>query len=297
MMELHDVGQVLAERRYTLEGRPGPPKEVVVRIGVPQRSPDGGSHFCPFEIVGVGTPKVRYIFGEDPFQALKLTLKMVGSTLHDHRQHYGPGFYLYEAGDDLGFPEEAYANGPADQIVRAFGPVYGLKLSIARNVGNMKGFHFGAIKPHPSGQGTVGQYALHISCPWRIVAAECRWRVPSEALLITGSGDWYEPSERDDDFDWDLWNERRTVPSLQVKILERWFQWDPATKSQVNTTDLLFVQQVEADDYGGLDIHLSGGFRLQVFPNRRANESWRLFEPDADTPHFVFCDGAAENGH
>ena len=49
------------------------------------------------------------------------------------------------------------------------------------------------------------------------------------------------------------------------------------------------VQRVEADDFGGLEIHLSGGYRLQIFPNSTSqdasSEEWRLFEPYGT--HFI----------
>src|ERR1700753_129595 len=63
----------------------------------------------------------------------------------------------------------------------------GLPLSIVRNAADMKVFHFGTIRPHPSGRGTVGAYALHLQCPWRIVA---------EKTIVTGTSDRFvEPAE------------------------------------------------------------------------------------------------------
>ena len=35
-----------------------------------------------------------------------------------------------------------------DQIVMQFSPIIGLKVSIARNAGTMKVFHFGEPRPH-----------------------------------------------------------------------------------------------------------------------------------------------------
>jgi uncharacterized protein DUF6968 len=290
-MELSSVGQIIAERRYVLSTTPGSKEEVIIRIGTPQESPDG-SWFCPFERVGFGTTKLKCAFGVDAFQALRLTLKMIGVDLHYYRQRYGGGLYLNEEGDDLGSPEEAWTEGLGWQIARAFAPVYGLKLSIARNAGSMKNFQFGTIMPHPTGKGTIGQYALHIQCPWRMVVPQCAWKVPTKNLILTGSGDWWEPTESGENFDWDDWNKNRLTPSLQQKALAELFQeYDEATKSWINISDQLVVEQVESDDYGGLDIHLSGGHRLQVFPDGRSGEHWRLFEPSTEAPHFVMEDG------
>jgi hypothetical protein len=290
-MENHTVGPVIAERRYILSTELGP-KEVIVRLGAPEQSPDDRSFFCPFEIVGLGSKKVKCGFGADAFQAIRLTLKMIGVDLHYYRQTYGLGFYFLAEGDDLGFPEEAWTDGLGHQIVRAFGPVYGLKLSIARNAGSMKNFQFGAIRPHPTGKGTIGQFALHIQCPWRLVTAQPPWLPPRTDLMVTGSGDWWEPAEHREDLDWDRWNEHRAMPSMQEKLLQALFQeYDTETKSYLNTSDRLIVEQVEADDYGGLNIHLSGGFRLQAFPNGISGEHWRLFQPGTENLHLAMRDG------
>ena len=110
--------------------------------------------------------------------------------------------------------------------------------------------------------------------------------------MVTGSGDWWEPAERGDDFDWDDWNGHRRTPSVQQRALEEFFtHYDEATKSWINVSEQLVVQQIESDDYGGIDIHLSGEHRLQVFPDGKSNEQWRLLQPGADTPHVVFESG------
>jgi hypothetical protein len=173
--------------------------------------------------------------------------------------------------------------GLAHRIELALTPIYGLKLSISRNAGSMKNFQFGTITPHPSGPGTAGQYGLHIQCPWRMVSA---------SQILTGSGDWWVPAESEDDLDWEAWDKRRPTPSLQQKLLETLFQqYDPGTKSWINTSDRLIVERVTADDFGGFDLHLTGDFRLQVFPSGKNGESWRLLQPATDAPHLVFEDG------
>jgi hypothetical protein len=69
------------------------------------------------------------------------------------------------------------------EITRSLSQLIGLPLSIARDAADMKNFQFGAIEPHPSGTGTVGQYALQVQCPWRIVATHG---------IVTESMDYYE---------------------------------------------------------------------------------------------------------
>ena len=102
-----------------------------------------------------------------------------------------------------------------DEVKRAFAPVIGLKLSIARNAGNMKGFHFGQIRSRPRG-GTMGDFALHVQCPWRIVTV---------GKMITGSYDYYEPA--DSQVDRGDWQESRPSQSLQDRHIAELFGCAP----------------------------------------------------------------------
>jgi hypothetical protein len=71
-------------------------------------------------------------------------------------------------------------------ITRSLLQLVGLTLSVARDAGSMKNFQFGNVGPHPFGKGTIGEFALHIQCSWRIVGGEG---------IVTGSADYYEPVE------------------------------------------------------------------------------------------------------
>ena len=102
-MELDSIGQVIAERRLTLDG-----SQIVVRLGMPQRFPDSpGHYYCPFEIEGFGDMQRQFAAGIDSMQAIRLAYKMIGTILHCHRQELGDRFYWMEKGDDLGFPDES----------------------------------------------------------------------------------------------------------------------------------------------------------------------------------------------
>lgn len=142
----------------------------------------------------------------------------------------------------------------------------GLQLSIARNAADMKVFHFGQIVPHPSGRGTVGSYALHIQCPWRLVAEE---------TVFTGASDRFvgpvEGTEVHDD-------DHKSGNRQLIKIASLLKGYDAETKSFVNATKQLFVTAVNTDNYGGADLSLSGGYRLQIFPDGSFEENWRFVE-------------------
>jgi hypothetical protein len=139
----------------------------------------------------------------------------------------------------------------------------GLPLSIARDVADMKVFHFGKVMPHPSGRGTVGAYALHVQCPWRIV---------DDKTVVTGSSDRFvEPKDETE-----VHEDPRSGNLQRIKIESLLKGYDAETKSFVNFTEQLVVISVNTDKYGGADLLLSGGYRLQIFPDGSQDENWRF---------------------
>lgn len=164
----------------------------------------------------------------------------------------------------------------ADEIITHLKPLVGLKLAIARRAADLCNFQFGAIRKVEDG--TVGDYALHIQCPWRIEGPDG---------IVTGRSDLREPAEVDNGFDWDNWN-YDTEENLQDKRLGALLGGhDPQTRSFVNDGDRLVVEAIQSDTYGGAILTLSGGFRLVVFPAGTRGEDWRIFQPATDEPHFV----------
>jgi hypothetical protein len=161
------------------------------------------------------------------------------------------------------------------QVMSKLSSLVGLRLSIARDAGNMKNFQFGQIRPHPSGKGTVGDFALHVQCPWRFVANN---------RILTGSADYYESAVEGEEVNLD----DRQSGNLQRKRLQEIFgTYDAETHSLINETDSLTVISVHTDCLGGFDLELSGGFQLQVFPDGSRTENWRFFSPGDDDSHFV----------
>lgn len=142
----------------------------------------------------------------------------------------------------------------------------GLSLSIARNAANMKVFHFGPIRPHRSGRGTVGSYALHLQCPWRIV---------TDTGIVTGSADLYMEPEAGGELDEQDF-QSGTLQHVRLAALLKGY--DPATRSFVNATDTLVVLSVTVDPYGGAELLLSSHYRLQIFPSGSRGEDWRFID-------------------
>jgi hypothetical protein len=164
-------------------------------------------------------------------------------------------------------------------ISRSLLQLVGLPLSIARDAGSMKNFQFGAIRPHPSGEGTIGQYALHVQCPWRIVGGDG---------IVTGSADYYEPA----DIDTEVNLQDPQAGNLQRKRLGDLLRsYDPSTRSWINSTGYLVVRTVVVEDFGGFELELSGDFRLQIFPDGSRGEDWRFFVPGNEEDHLVIEGG------
>ena len=175
-------------------------------------------------------------------------------------------------------------NSIVNDILSHLKALIGKKLSIARRAHNLCNFQFGQI--HAVAGGTVGEYALHIECPWRIEGPQG---------IVTGCDDLWEPAEKvEDDFDWDTWADEKQG-NLQDTLLEELLGgYDENTDSFVNQTELLTVEEIQADSCGGAMIKLSGGYRLVLFPASSRREAWRLFQPDTNEQHFVISGGRIE---
>lgn len=99
-MQLKDVGIQIATRALEAGG-----KKVTVVIGKPERFPDAEDYYCPYQIVGIGSERVRYAGGVDAVQALQLALKMIGADLYTSPEAETKQL-SWTGGDlgDLGFP-------------------------------------------------------------------------------------------------------------------------------------------------------------------------------------------------
>jgi hypothetical protein len=95
-MKLNDVGVVVASRTFALNGE----EKVTVLIGKPEKFPDEDDYFCPYQIVGVGSERVRHAAGVDAVQALQLAMQMIGADLSASKQS---GKLTWLGDDELGF--------------------------------------------------------------------------------------------------------------------------------------------------------------------------------------------------
>jgi hypothetical protein len=163
-----------------------------------------------------------------------------------------------------------------DAVVERLTPLVGLRLVIARRAADLRNFQFGQVRAVE--RGTVGDYGLHIQCPWRLEGPDG---------ILTGHSDLWELAEASEGVDWGENLQDRQLGTLLGG-------YDPATRSFVNQTEHLVVEGVQADNCGGATIQLSGGYRLVLFPAGARGEDWRLFRPGTDEPHFVIAGGRVE---
>ncbi len=99
------VGQVIAERKLTALDSSEASDGVRVFLGKPERLPDRPDFYCPFQILGVGSDKVRCAYGIDAFQAIQLAMSAIGVFLTELNE--SEGSRLRWEGDEggwLGFP-------------------------------------------------------------------------------------------------------------------------------------------------------------------------------------------------
>jgi hypothetical protein len=136
--------------------------------------------------------------------------------------------------------------------------------------------HFGDIRPHASGKGTVCDYALHVQCPWRF---------DGPRGTITGCGDLWEyagPGERPLN-----WSHEDGL-SVQDQRWATLFVRDESTRSWINERDRFVVNRTELTKRGDVTLEPSEGYEILLFPASYRSEAWRLFAPEGDADHLVF---------
>jgi len=142
----------------------------------------------------------------------------------------------------------------------------------------MRIFHFGHVTA--GADGSWGQYALHLQCPWRL---------DGPAGVVTGQGDLWEHATLD--LPPAGWSYEQGDNLQDARLGALLVGRDARTRSWANNTPgFLVVTDVEATEHGDLIVALSGGYKLRVWPDSSRGEAWRFFVPQTDAPHFVFRD-------
>lgn len=186
---------------------------------------------------------------------------------------------------DCGEDQVGYSTEVDEQVLTHLRPLVGLKLAVARRAADLRNFQFGHMRAVDGG--TLGEWALHVQCPWRIEGPD--------GNIVTGRSDLWEPrAEVGEGFDWKAWDYEKDGNLQDERILALLGGSDEATRSAVNVTDMLVVEGVRANACGGATLLLSGGYTLTMYPAGARGEDWRIFRPGTDGPHFVISGGKVD---
>ena len=159
-------------------------------------------------------------------------------------------------------------------VERALAPLVGLPMWGAARAANMLTLQFGSTSADAANGGPAhGEYALQVSCAWRIATA---------TEILVASGDLFTPADPDaelETFDWDVKG-------------ATW--WDARMRDLAESyaASSLTVATFVADALGGFRLVLAGGVELEIFPDSAPaphveTEYWRLFRPRFSDPHVV----------
>jgi hypothetical protein len=156
------------------------------------------------------------------------------------------------------------------ELATAVASLVGLPLWSSGRAADLQWFAFGDRRTITTSNGKereVGEFALHVQCPWRIVCDD---------KIVVGSADLHYPADETAEVPEDDWDGVVTRRDRRVSALfesgRRFFT----------------VKQVDVGDAGALRIALDEGYALEIFPQSSVNnEDWRLFRPYLDEPQVV----------
>ena len=157
-----------------------------------------------------------------------------------------------------------------------------MPLSAAGRTARLFWFQFGEQRPAAASlesERGVGNYALHILCPWRL---------SSVTGVVAGSSDISVPADPDQP-DADL--PGRRGGALVDAHLARWIA--------AYAERPLVVRQVVVDRCGGFVLTLAEEWALEVFPDASSaphdiRVQWQLLDPTTERPPFVLLNHGIE---
>ncbi len=152
----------------------------------------------------------------------------------------------------------------------------GQRVNYIGRAANMLDLHFGedVVRTTRLGIKTVGTYALHVQCPWRIINL-------AKKGMYFGSLDFYSPSSQVKaeanfsykDFDWDVQGK-----NLFDEKAAKWFAG----------LEGVTVTATKMNMFGDARIDLSNGDRIEIFVTATdEGECWRLFLSGKSTTELI----------
>jgi hypothetical protein len=147
----------------------------------------------------------------------------------------------------------------------------GLPLVASGLAASMPTWQFGELRSLAgrTGKRIVGDFALHVQCPWRLVAGGAVV-VRTECLVFNG----------------ELGTDETNAIIRFRQCLDPWLESVPKRWRA--------VEGVTVDEFGGCRIMMAEGAVLEAFATARtsvATEEWRLFRPGQDDRHVVMLSG------
>lgn len=80
-MDLKSIGEVIATRKLWVTDQQGGKHVITVLLGKPEPFSDSSNFYCAYQLLGIGSEKIRYAAGVDGIQAVELALKAIGHEL------------------------------------------------------------------------------------------------------------------------------------------------------------------------------------------------------------------------
>lgn len=116
----------------------------------------------------------------------------------------------------------------------------------------------------------LARHRLHVSCPLRLdsvaavlIASSDIYRRPRQPHSWVGFDDWDKPGAN----------------LFDASVAAYWLAHERGSA---------LVDGISADPFGGLELRLSTGHAIRIFPNRSGvDEHWRYFDINNDDDHFV----------
>ena len=158
-----------------------------------------------------------------------------------------------------------------------FDVLVGLKLSILRRAADMLVVHFGAVTRLKDGVGSVGEYALHIQCPWRIDGP--KGTLTGRNDLFEYGGEGREPRN---------WSYEAGFSVQDVVFDNLTGGYDASSGSWFNDRNRFIVSATSLSREGDIRIDLTQNHALLVFPDGTVYEAWRFFRQGDRRDHLVF---------
>lgn len=154
-------------------------------------------------------------------------------------------------------------------IYQALTPLLGLPLRNISRSANLLCLHFGdprVVPDRSAGAKSVPDWTMQIQCPWRI---------SQNGRIVIAYRDFYYSDV--------------PLSNLAVMNKSRFNSVLDTLSAEFDATPPV-VGAVETDDSGAFSVHLSYGYRLEVFPaeSMESGKHWRFFQPGGEGGSFVF---------